>query len=179
MLRSYPGADGLKTGYTEASGHNLVTSALRGGVRLLGVVLGAASNGERDVHMASLLDQGFEQMDVPIARKPVQVGAADHVDRDPACMEPVRPHVDVPRRCGRFRSAASAAKPPPMRPALAARREAEAGEARIEPVRLRSKVLWRAQIVGLTARDAQDTCSSHRKGTCAVLRPDSRQVASQ
>jgi D-alanyl-D-alanine carboxypeptidase len=31
MLQSYPGADGLKTGYTEASGHNLVTSALRGG----------------------------------------------------------------------------------------------------------------------------------------------------
>ena len=41
MLRTYPGADGLKTGYTEASGHNLVTSAVRGGVRLVGVVLGA------------------------------------------------------------------------------------------------------------------------------------------
>ena len=67
MLRTYPGADGLKTGYTEASGHNLVTSAVRGGVRLVGVVLGAASNGERDIHMASLLDQGFEQMDVPVS----------------------------------------------------------------------------------------------------------------
>jgi D-alanyl-D-alanine carboxypeptidase len=31
MLRSYPGADGMKTGYTEASGHNLVTSAVRDG----------------------------------------------------------------------------------------------------------------------------------------------------
>ncbi len=52
MLQSYPGADGMKTGYTEASGHNLVTSAVRSGVRLIGVVLGAASNPERDVHMA-------------------------------------------------------------------------------------------------------------------------------
>ena len=68
MLRSYPGADGLKTGYTEASGHNLVTSAVRSGVRLVGVVLGAASNGERDIHMASLLDQGFERLDVPASR---------------------------------------------------------------------------------------------------------------
>jgi D-alanyl-D-alanine carboxypeptidase len=34
MLRSYPGADGMKTGYTEASGHNLVTSAVHSNVRL-------------------------------------------------------------------------------------------------------------------------------------------------
>src|SRR6202046_1126359 len=76
MLRSYPGAEGLKTGYTEASGHNLVTSAVRDGVRLVGVVLGAASNGERDLHMASLLDRGFEQMDVPASRSPIQTAAA-------------------------------------------------------------------------------------------------------
>ena len=55
----------MKTGYTEASGHNLVTSAVHSGVRLIGVVLGAGSNPERDVHMALLLNQGFEQMDVP------------------------------------------------------------------------------------------------------------------
>ena len=69
MLRTYPGADGMKTGYTEASGHNLVTSAERGGVRLVGVVLGAASNPERDYHMAALLDQSFEQLDVPGGRR--------------------------------------------------------------------------------------------------------------
>lgn len=67
MLRTYPGADGLKTGYTVAAGRNLVTSALRGGVRLVGVVLGARSNTERDAEMTSLLDAGFEHMDVPIA----------------------------------------------------------------------------------------------------------------
>lgn len=71
MLTDYEGADGLKTGYTVASGHNLVTSALRGGVRLIGVVMGAASNGERDVHMASLLDDGFVQSGVPVERRPV------------------------------------------------------------------------------------------------------------
>ena len=66
MLTDYEGADGLKTGYTVAAGHNLVTSALRGGVRLIGVVMGAASNPERDIHMASLLDNGFTQLGVPI-----------------------------------------------------------------------------------------------------------------
>ncbi|MBV8912989.1 MAG: D-alanyl-D-alanine carboxypeptidase, partial [Acetobacteraceae bacterium] len=66
LLQTYPGADGLKTGYTEASGYNVVTSAERGDVRLIGVVLGAASGGERDLHMAALLDQGFQRMGVPI-----------------------------------------------------------------------------------------------------------------
>jgi D-alanyl-D-alanine carboxypeptidase len=66
MLTDYDGADGLKTGYTVAAGHNLVTSAQRGGVRLIGVVLGAGSNGERDLHMASLLDDGFGQFGVPV-----------------------------------------------------------------------------------------------------------------
>ena len=64
MLRSYPGADGMKTGFTDYAGHNLVTSAVRGGVRLIGVVMGAASNMERDQHMAMLLDDGFNQMNV-------------------------------------------------------------------------------------------------------------------
>lgn len=62
MLQTYPGADGLKTGYIDASGFNVVTSALWGDTRLIGVVLGAASGWERDQHMASLLDQGFERM---------------------------------------------------------------------------------------------------------------------
>ncbi len=68
MLQTYPGADGLKTGYIDASGCNLVTSAVRGDVRLIGVVMGALNGGERDTHMAALLDAGFDRMGVPIAQ---------------------------------------------------------------------------------------------------------------
>ena len=71
MLQTYPGADGLKTGYIDASGCNLVTSAVRGGVRLIGVVMGASNGAERDSHMAALLDAGFERMGVPISREPL------------------------------------------------------------------------------------------------------------
>ncbi|MBC7800406.1 MAG: D-alanyl-D-alanine carboxypeptidase [Gemmatimonadaceae bacterium] len=66
MLQTYAGADGLKTGYIGASGHNLATSAVRSGRRLIGVVMGASSNGERDLHMASLLDSGFDRLGVPM-----------------------------------------------------------------------------------------------------------------
>ena len=68
MLRTYPGADGMKTGFTAFAGHNLVTSAVHGGVRLIGVVMGTASNSERDQHMAMLLDDGFNQVNAPANR---------------------------------------------------------------------------------------------------------------
>jgi D-alanyl-D-alanine carboxypeptidase len=180
MLRTYPGADGLKTGYTEASGHNLVTSALRGGVRLVGVVLGASTNGERDIHMASLLDHGFEQMDVPISRKPVLMTsrmmliATAHAAELPRLPQSHAHTANWTVQVGTF-STESAARSA----AQGARREAEAGEARIEPVRVRGRLTWRAQVTGLTQTDAQDTCSGHHKNTCMVIRPDARQVASR
>jgi D-alanyl-D-alanine carboxypeptidase len=59
MLGSYEGADGLKTGYTNASGFNLVMSAMRDNRRLIGVVMGGDTAGQRDRMMAMLMDQGF------------------------------------------------------------------------------------------------------------------------
>jgi D-alanyl-D-alanine carboxypeptidase len=64
MLESYEGVDGIKTGYINASGFNIVTSANRGGQRLVGAVFGGSSWTERDQHMASLLDRGFDQLGV-------------------------------------------------------------------------------------------------------------------
>lgn len=59
MLANYPGADGLKTGYTAASGFNLVMSAVRDNRRLIGVVMGGDSPTQRDRLMAELMDRGF------------------------------------------------------------------------------------------------------------------------
>src|SRR5262249_7841469 len=59
MLSTYEGADGLKTGYTVASGFNLVMSAVRDNRRLIGVVMGGDSAWQRDRMMAGLMDYGF------------------------------------------------------------------------------------------------------------------------
>ncbi|MGG5807889.1 D-alanyl-D-alanine carboxypeptidase family protein [Falsiroseomonas sp. CW058] len=67
MLRTYDGVDGIKTGYIRDSGFNIVTSASRGGQRLVGAVFGGSSWAERDAHMASLLDQGFQTLGVAVA----------------------------------------------------------------------------------------------------------------
>ena len=181
MLRTYPGADGLKTGYTDASGHNLVTSAVRDGVRLVGVVMGAATNGERDIQMTSLLDHGFEQMDVPAFHRPVQIASRVTLIASAHAAEVVHPVSARSRvvpnwtvQVGTYSTEAAAHSA-----AIAARHKAEAGEIRIEPVHLRKKTLWRAQVMGLTQSDAQDACSSHRKGACVTVRPVARQVASR
>ena len=59
LLGRYPGADGMKTGFTCAAGFNLVASATRNGRRLIAVVLGSPSGHVRNDEAAQLLDQGF------------------------------------------------------------------------------------------------------------------------
>ncbi|MDZ7627705.1 MAG: D-alanyl-D-alanine carboxypeptidase family protein [Parvularculaceae bacterium] len=59
LVRTYAGADGLKTGYTARSGFNLATTAQRDGQRLIGIVLGGRSVKTRDAHMAEILTTAF------------------------------------------------------------------------------------------------------------------------
>ncbi len=56
LLRRMDGVDGIKTGYTRASGYNLVSSIERDNRLVVGVVLGGASTRARDNKMADLLD---------------------------------------------------------------------------------------------------------------------------
>ena len=60
LLRTYEGADGMKTGFICDSGFNVVASATRGGRRLIAVVLGAKSTRSRRERATELLDHGFK-----------------------------------------------------------------------------------------------------------------------
>jgi D-alanyl-D-alanine carboxypeptidase (penicillin-binding protein 5/6) len=59
LLWRDPSVDGMKTGYTEAAGYCLVTSAVRDGMRLIAVVLGASSPRLRNDGAQKLLEYGF------------------------------------------------------------------------------------------------------------------------
>jgi D-alanyl-D-alanine carboxypeptidase len=65
LMDRYPGMDGLKTGFTDASGFNLASTAVRDGRRLFAVVLGGRSASARDNLMARLLDDGFDNQPTP------------------------------------------------------------------------------------------------------------------
>lgn len=73
LVYGYPGATGLKTGYTELAGECLVGTAERGGVRLGVVLLHSPELGRQAEY---LLDRGFEDAydQAPIAAPPVPVG---------------------------------------------------------------------------------------------------------
>ncbi len=59
LLGRYPGADGMKTGFTCPAGFNVVATATHGGRRLIVVVLGAPAPLERTMEAAHLFDDGF------------------------------------------------------------------------------------------------------------------------
>ena len=179
MLQTYPGADGIKTGYITASGHNLVTSAVRGDIRLIGVVMGAASNGERDVHMAALLDQGFERLDVATGPR-VARGLPGLLPVAHAATAPVARRVPAPQhwivQVGAFASEAAA-----RQAAAAAQRVADDGDVRVEAANIRGRPTWRAQLTGLNQAEAQQACSalSRHRMACAPFRADGGQLASR
>jgi D-alanyl-D-alanine carboxypeptidase len=59
FVASYPGAEGMKTGYTCGAGFNLIATAQQDGKRLIGVVLGGMTSNERYNLMYELMDGGF------------------------------------------------------------------------------------------------------------------------
>jgi D-alanyl-D-alanine carboxypeptidase len=59
LLVKYAGADGMKTGFTCDSGFNVVASASRSGQKLIAVVLGENTGGQRSLRASSLLEYGF------------------------------------------------------------------------------------------------------------------------
>ena len=61
LVGRVPWVDGVKTGHTAAAGYVLVLSGKRGGMRLLGAVLGTTSETARDDNALSLLDYGFAE----------------------------------------------------------------------------------------------------------------------
>ena len=59
LLRTFEGADGLKTGWVSASGYNLISTARRGNTRILAAMLGAATPEVRAQEINRLMEAGF------------------------------------------------------------------------------------------------------------------------
>lgn len=86
LMDRYPGMDGLKTGFTDASGFNLASTAVRDGHRLFAVVMGGRTAAARDQLMARLLDDGFDHRQTPT----VLVAQASMTHRVLAALSPIQ-----------------------------------------------------------------------------------------
>jgi len=208
LLKSYPGADGLKTGFIQASGFNLAASAVRNGHRLIAVVMGGNTARWRDLRTASLLDRGFQEIafaDNRLPRPPMNPenpralaslsGGEERLalatlppglgegDTDASALPEPAPvqaaTVAAPRsaswgiQVGAFsdRTAAEAA----VRHAMAIQTDAAAARAqsRIDPLKAKTRTLYRARIVGLSSSDANRACSLIKRDDrpCMVIKP--------
>ena len=90
LLGKMPGVDGLKTGFTNASGFNVSVSAVRDGRRLIAVVMGGSSTAARDSNAEDLLLTGFDVLSrrdrgekITIAGNLFEPSAAGRVTRPP------------------------------------------------------------------------------------------------
>lgn len=148
LLGSVEGVDGIKTGYTRASGFNLVTSMRRGNRHLIGVVLGGRSGGSRDAIMRNLLAENLDKAATAHTVAAVtERGADTSADVADASDAPARPAPQVQaaasepfaqRLASRLSTlAAATAAMPPAQP----KPEARPTESRIEPAPLTSGVI--------------------------------------
>jgi D-alanyl-D-alanine carboxypeptidase len=91
MLGRYPGADGMKTGFTCPAGFNLVASATRDGRKLIAVVLGAPNVELRTLRTALLFDRAFagiDRMSIPVSALPITGMNAPPDMRNAICRKP-------------------------------------------------------------------------------------------
>lgn len=134
LLRTYPGTDGIKTGYIRASGFNLAASVTRNGRRLIGVVFGGRTAKSRDRHMAKLLERAFNKVSVAATK--------------PTVPPKTKPAAAPPKR-------AVAVKPRSKPAAAVVSRAKPRAAPRPQPAPARQPS-WRQSYPALTARPARE-----------------------
>ncbi|MBR1325286.1 D-alanyl-D-alanine carboxypeptidase [Bradyrhizobium ottawaense] len=156
LLGNVEGVDGIKTGYTRASGFNLVTSMRRGNRHLIGVVLGGRSGGSRDAIMRNLLAENLEKGATThtVAAVTERNGADASTEVADASPTPARavpqvqaasapaPEAAPSRLAARLSTlAAATAAVPPAQPRSEAKPEVRPTESKIEPAPLTNGVI--------------------------------------
>jgi D-alanyl-D-alanine carboxypeptidase len=191
LLGAYPGADGMKTGFTCGSGYNIVGSALRGGQRLIAVVLGAHDRNQRTILVRRLLDSGFkggetvpntisniamvpaglETAGPPTVLKGSDCEASDSIDSEDAGAAPAR----LPGWGIIF---GSYGDPNIARQAIGGAQTSlktgvTGGRPAVVKRQFEGTTRYAALLVGLSANDAGDACRMlwHRAQYCLALNP--------
>jgi D-alanyl-D-alanine carboxypeptidase len=133
LLGSVEGVDGIKTGYTRASGFNLVTSMRRGNRHLVGVVMGGRSGGSRDATMRGLLAENLDKAATrrtvaAITERGASETSAEAAEADGSATQPVQSQVPL-----QVVSAEPAAAPPARSSSASARSILAAAAASVPP----------------------------------------------
>ena len=153
LLHDMPEVDGFKTGFTNASGYNLMVSAVRDNRRQIAIVLGGASGKSRNAHMRDLVERGFEVMGVIPQREDARIILAKQtapttILRGAAMRKATQPWaVQLRNLPSEIQARAAASDLAPQ-----AQTEIASGFVAGQPV-------FHAKLIGLSASDAKTACS--------------------
>ena len=81
LVRFYPGADGLKTGYTKTAGYCLTATALKNDMRLIAVAMGEESSATRNTEVMAMLDYGYAKYKMDTVANKNQIFAKINVEK--------------------------------------------------------------------------------------------------
>lgn len=109
LMYRYDGMDGIKTGYTNASGFNLVSAVRDGNRRIIGVVLGGRTAKSRDNKMAALLDQHLGRTSSPKVATMVAAAKSSNTTEVPTLPGVSLSYADEIKRADKAESAIMAA----------------------------------------------------------------------
>ena len=82
LLKTFEGADGMKTGFTNAAGYNIVTSAERNGHRVIAVTMGHRIMKQRDKKVAAMMEQGLQKLALNTHNEPSTLIASQQADSE-------------------------------------------------------------------------------------------------
>lgn len=201
LLRRELGVDGLKTGFTNASGYNIAISGVKNDRRLIVVVMGGASTAARDNHAQDLLLTGFDVANRRARGERITV-AQNLFEPEPTgpLMRPSREQGDGEQDELKI---VLATAPPPPTPSRAAAPTPPAGKWQVQVGAFKSKALaqeqlklsrrrfseaftgattlvtdasagfYRARFVGLTEAKAKAACATlkAKNQACMVIGP--------
>lgn len=81
LIKTYEGADGLKTGYTKEAGYCLTATANKNRMRLIATIMGASDSKSRNSNMATLLDYGFNSYEMQVEVKKGEVVSKKNISK--------------------------------------------------------------------------------------------------
>ena len=176
LLKSFEGADGMKTGFTNAAGYNIVTSAERDGHRVIAVTMGHNTIRQRDTKVASLMKKGLQKLAMSdhIEAPNLYANADTHTYGEPSLIEAATVADEAPAsdvwavQIGAFSNYAKA-----RNYAISVKKQLKmaGAEIDIEPAQKGSAVIYRSKLVGFEKNEADKTCNSLKKSnkSCIVI----------
>lgn len=182
LLKTFKGADGMKTGFTNAAGFNIVTSAERDGQRVIAVTMGHNTLKERDRKIAGMMDKGLRKLALANEIASPSLYAQAEKPKPSANNIIIADNSEKSNgawgiQIGAFSNYAKA-----RNYALHIRRQLNTAPVRkshidIEPTQKGAAIVYRSKLIGFEKNEADKTCNSLKKSnkSCIVIASDQKQ----